>query len=35
MFTGIVGTRVMLTALGNYTYTGWVKKLYGVGFSTK
>lgn len=35
MFTGIVGTRIMLQALGNREYSGWVKKLYGVGFSIK
>jgi preprotein translocase subunit SecD len=35
LFTGILGTRIMLTALGNREYTGWVKKLYGVGMSGK
>jgi protein-export membrane protein SecD len=35
MFTAIVVTKYLLIALGNYSYTGWVKKLYGVGLSGK
>lgn len=35
LFSGILATRIMLMALGTREYTGWVKKLYGVGFSSK
>jgi protein-export membrane protein SecD len=33
MFTAIVVTRTLLLALGNKSFEGWVKRLYGTGFT--
>lgn len=35
LFSGIFATRIFLQALGDHAYTGWVKRLYGTGVTTK
>lgn len=35
MFTAITVTRTLMLALGERSYTGWVKRLYGTGITNK